>query len=474
MKQVSKNLIYNIIYQLFIFIIPLISTPYISRILGVNNIGIYAYTYSIISYFMLGAMIGINNHGTRTIAKNSNDKKQISKDFCSIYALQLMLTLVMIIIYIAFTQLVAYDYKNIMIIQTIFLISVALDINWFFFGLENFKITISKNIIIKVFTLILIFIFVKNKNDLWKYTLIMSSGTLISQAYLWIYIKKYIAFTKVKFKDILSHIKPCLILFVPVIAYSIYRIMDKTMIGFFSNTIELGNYESAEKIINIPISFITAFGTVMLPHMSKEKNNSSNFNNTLLKSFNLCLCFSIPMAFGLFMISNDITTIFFGNEFIKTSIIIKSLSTTIIFSSIANVIRTNYLIPNEKDNIYVKSTICGAIINLITNLILIPKYGAYGACVGTIFAEFFVMLYQILKTYKEINYHKILQFILSYSFNSIIMCISIIIINLIVKNIYIKIILQILLGFILYMIISIKQLKLEPKNNHNNNTLTTT
>ncbi len=454
MKNTNKNFIYNVIYQVFIFIIPLITTPYISRVLGVDNVGVYSYTYSIVNYFMLCGLLGINNFGSRSIARSCKNKDEMSEEFSNIYFLQLILTIIMLVLYYVFTLLIYRYNLKIMLIQSIFLVSVAFDINWFYFGMEKFKITISRNIIIKLLSLIFVFCLVKNSNDLWKYTLIMSCSTLISQIYLWFFIKKYIIFKKPSLNKILRNLKSCLILFIPVIAYSIYRIMDKTMIGYIANTIELGNYESAEKIINIPIGFITALGTVMLPHMAKA--NDAEIKRKISDTYRLILLFTVPMCFGIFVISTDFSNVFFGDKFILTSGIIKFLIITVIFSAIANVVRTCYLIPKEKDKIYVTSTILGALVNLILNLIFIKKYGAYGACIGTICAEFTVMMYQVIRTISVIDYKQMLLMLLEYVIKSFIMTLFIFIIGLFITNVYYKLIIQILVAIIIYFILNFR------------------
>mgnify|MGYP000060475785 CR=1 FL=1 len=454
MKHTNKNFLYNVIYQVFIFIIPLISTPYISRVLGVDNIGIYSYTYSIVYYFMLGSMLGINNYGAREIAKKSENKKEMSKTFFSIYFLQLFCCFIMILLYFLFISIYNYEYKSILFIQFIYLLSCIFDINWLFFGLEKFKITISRNIIIKTFSLVLIFLLVKNESDLWIYTLVMSISTLISQLYLWIFAKREIKFYKVKIKEIFYHLPKCIILFIPIIAYSIYRVMDKTMIGSMASTIQLGNYESAEKIINIPISFITALGTVMIPHMSKIEED--DLEEKIIHSFNLCFFFIMPMVLGLFIISEDFTIVFFGNEFIDTGKLIILLLPTVVFGGITSVIRSNYLIPKDKDRIYIASTILGAIVNLMLNIIFIKKFGAFGACIGTIFAEFTVMTYQIINTRNNINYKRIISNILSYFIKALIMAFIIFIVGLLVDNIVLRLILRIILAIIIYLLINYK------------------
>lgn len=454
MKNTNKNFIYNVVYQVFIFIIPLVSTPYISRVLGVNNIGINSYTYSLVYYFMLASLLGINNYGAREIAKCSSDRNKLSQKFFSIYFLQLICNILMIIIFYTFIVFSDYNHKDILVIQSIFLISSAFDVNWFFFGMEEFKITISRNVIIKILSLVLIFALVKNNNDLWVYTLIMSISTLISQVYLWIFIWRRVSFCKVSFKEIFSHLPQCLILFIPVIAYSIYRVMDKTMIGFFANTTELGYYESAEKIINIPISFVSALGTVMMPHMAKSSDDE--LDNKFSSTFYLCYFFIIPMVLGLLVISKDFTIMFFGEEFLKTANIIILLLPTVVFGAMTNIIRSNYLIPKSKDKIYVMSTAIGAIVNLIFNITFIKRYGAYGACIGTIAAEFSVLLYQILYTKKEINYLSNLKKILPIILKSSIMIIYLIVIGSLIENIYKKIIVQTLGAIVIYFICNYK------------------
>lgn len=461
MKKENKNFIYNALYQIFVFLIPLISIPYVSRKLGVENIGIYSYTYSIVYYFMLGTLLGINNYGTREISKIGEDKEKRSIKFSEIYYLQATLGIFMIIIYntLIFSVLKS-DYRIIFSVHNIFLLSAILDINWLYFGLEEFKLTISRNIIIKLLSLVLILIFVNKPSDLIIYTIIMSGSTLLSQLYLWLFRKKYVTFKKVELKGIYVTLKNCLVLFIPVIAYSIYRVMDKTMLGSIRGTYELGLYENAEKVINIPISLITALGTVMLPSMSKEDNNEIFFDK-LYSSFKLCFFMIIPIAFGLLTISDNFAIVFFGKDFETSGIIIKLLIPSFVFSSIANVIRTNYLIPRKKDNVYVISTMIGAVFNFIINAVLIPKIGFYGACIGTVFAEFFVMLYQIIDIRKILNFKIILKSFLYFLCPCLIIFVLVNILEVLISNMYIKLFVQIVIFIISYFIITRKYILYE-------------
>lgn len=452
MKDTNKNFLYNVIYQLFAFLIPLITTPYISRILGAENIGIYSYTYSIAYYFILASMLGINNYGAREIAKCVNNKKEMSRKFFSIYFLQLIMNVIMVFLYLVLIKVIDYDNKIIMYFQIIFLIANALDINWFFFGQEEFKITISRNIIIKFLSLILVFLFVKSSNDLWIYVIIMSTSTLISQIYLWFFVKGKVEKVKVSKIDICENLKPCLILFVPVIAYSIYRVMDKTMIGYFVGELELGYYESAEKIINIPLSFVSALGTVIMPNITKSKEEESK--EKFLDSFYLTYFFILPITMGLLIVSKDFTNLFFGDGFFKTSNIIIFLLPTIIFGGTTNLVRSSYLIPKSLDKVYVASTAIGAIINLILNLAFIPLYGAYGACIGTIAAELTVLVYQYCVTRKKIDYFQCLKIIFPLLIKSVIMVLIIFIIGRFIKIANIRFLVQIIVALIYYFLVN--------------------
>lgn len=458
MSNVKKNLLYNIAYQILILIIPLITVPYVSRVLGVENIGIYSYTYSIVYYFMLIAMLGINNYGNRTIAKSRENKEELSRNFLGIYSIQFTMSVVMIISYLIYISKFENKYTLIGYVQVIYLISNALDVNWFFWGIEKFKLTVTRNTIIKVLSLVCILLFVKNKSDLMLYTLILSSSNLISQLMLIYFLKKEIVLVKITKKDILKHIKPCLILFIPVIAVSLYKIMDKIMIGNLSNIVEVGYYEQAEKIINIPIGIITALGTVMLPKISNlvQKNEENQIKKYIDKSVDFMMFLVFPITFGLIATADKIVLILLGNEFSKSIIIVQLLSITILFISFANIIRTQYLIPKEKDKIYIVSVSLGAILNLILNYIFIPKYASIGACIGTIFAEFIVMFYQCFMVRKELSILLYIKKIFPYFVKSVVMFIFVAMISII--NIDYKIILaiQILFGIVIYGILNVE------------------
>lgn len=420
--------------------------------MGAEKIGIYSYAYSIATYFGLFILLGLNNYGNRTIASVRDDKDKLSKTFCSIYAMQLIMSLFVIIIYILYTLFLSSD-RLMAWTQLIYLISVSLDINWFFFGMEQFKLTVSRNTIIKILNLIFIFVLVKNQSDLYIYGLIMVCGPLLSQLILWLFIKKYIIFRRVSLNDVYVHVKPNLILFIPVIAISLYTIMDRVMLGMMSSMTEVGYYENSNKLTQIPVMAISSLGTVMLPRISNMISNGRKEESIryIQKSLILSILLSTSMAFGLCAVSNEFVPIFYGNGFGKCKNVISILVLSSIFISWANVIRTQYLIPNKKDKIYIVSVFLGAIVNVIINLILIPKLMSIGAAIGTICAEFSVCAYQTYKIKNELNIKLYIKQSIPLVLVSMVMCLIVLSVPFI-KNIIVTLFLKVFIGIITYII----------------------
>lgn len=259
MSKLKKNLGYQTIYQILNTCIPLITSPYLARVLGAEKQGVFSYTQSIVNYFTLFAMLGVVNYGTRTIADCGSDRKKRSKTFWNIYILQLCCTIVSISVYMFYLTCICSQNIYIAFLQIFYLLGSLVDINWLFFGVEKFKITVSRNMVIRICSVVLILMLVRKPSDLWIYTLIMAGSAFLSNAILWFFASKEIdlkAIKNISRFEIISHIKPNLVLFVPLMAMSVYHIMDKTMLGLLSTYKQVGYYYNADKIINIPIGIL--------------------------------------------------------------------------------------------------------------------------------------------------------------------------------------------------------------------------
>lgn len=454
-SSIKKNFLYSIFYQVLNLILPLITAPYIARIMGAERVGIYSYSYSIASYFGLFILLGLSNYGNRTISSVKDDPENLSRTFWSIYVLQIIMAIIIIITYIGYVVLLSSD-KMMAWIQLIYLISVAFDINWFFFGMELFKITVTRNTIIKVLNVLCIIIFVKSSDDIYLYALIIVTGTLISQLMLWPFLRRYVYFTRTSVKEVKTHIVPNITLFIPVIAISLYTIMDKIMLGSMSNMKEVGYYESSSKLAMIPTMAVTALGNVMLPRMSNliAKGKHNEAMKYIQKSLMISVILSSSMAFGLSAVSKEFVPLFYGKGFDKCKIIISVLALSGIFVSWANVIRTQYLIPNKKDKIYIISVFLGAIVNITINIILIPYLQSVGAAIATLFTQLSVFIYQAYMVRKEIKIGSYFKQSLPLVISGFVMYIIVVNIT-IISNSLITLIVKILVGGIIYTILVI-------------------
>ncbi len=458
MKDVKKNFIYNLIYQFFVLIFPIVLIPYTSRVLKAESIGIYSYTYSIVGYFLMVSMLGINIYGSRKIAKNKDNKKKLSKNFSEIYIIQIITTFLMLILYYLYILVFVKTNVKIAIIQSLFLFASFFDIAWFFSGMENFKVNIFRNVVFKFITFLLIIFLVKKPSDVVIYTIIMSLSTVICNLFWFKYLKKEIVITKIKMKDVLSHIKPCIILFLPIIAKSIYQSMDKVMLGAMISMVEVGIYEQAAKLIKIPMCLVDALSTVMIPRNSNlaSKKDDKTIISNMEKSIYFSMFAIIPICFGLFAISDDLIPLALGHEFAKSAANLKILLASTLVISFALIIKTQYLVPKEKDNNYIIPMTIGAIINLVLNYILIPKYYSIGASIGTLITEIFIMMYQVISVRKELPIKKFLKNIVGIVIKSLIMLACVMLIKLFNFSSIITICIQIFIGVTIYSLLNLK------------------
>lgn len=464
MTNTITNYIYNVLYQLLAFILPLVTAPYIARVLGPEKIGCYSYSQACAYYFVILSMLGVNNYGNRSIAKVRNNQEELRTTFWNIYAIQFVLCLFAILCYIALCSGQSKRYGMVVYTQIFYVMTGFLDINWLFFGLEKFKITVVRNMLIKLLTVFCIFIFVKGEKDLWIYGLTLAISSVLSCLYLWIYIPKLVPFCKPKFELVRSHLKPDLLLFIPLIAVSLYKYMDKIMLGMMSSVIQVGYYENAAKIINIPSALITALGTVMLPKISNliaSKDIAACkkyiYNSMIFVNFSSMACF-----FGLISVSKEITLLLFGEKFLPSVPLIELLAVSIIFVSWANVIRTQYLIPNGIDKSYLYTVCLGAIVNIIINALLIPLMGAVGAVIGTVFTEAIVCITQTIAVRKELPIGEYFKLLLFFGGDGLVMYIVLIGLNRFLYFNYIfNLLIKIGVGAICYMAIAFSGIKMK-------------
>ena len=422
-KSITKNYIYNLTYEILALILPLITTPYISRILGAENIGIYSYTTSITTYFILFGSLGIAKYGQMEIAYLQGKSDKYSKTFWEIVVLRFVTMAVsMLIFYITFVNGAQYQiYYRILLLE---LLANCLDISWFFQGLEEFKKIVIRNILVKVASVVAIFALVKTSDDLYIYFLIYALSTLLGNISMWTYLPKYLKKTDLRRLNILRHIKPTIGLFIPQIAIQIYTVLDKVMIGtIIPDKSEVGYYEQSQKIIKILLTVVTSLGTVMIPRMANTFINGEKekLEAYMKRSFAFVFLLAFPVIFGIISVAKNFVPIFYGPNYDKVAILMSVISPVVLVIGLSNVIGTQYLLPTKKQKEFTISVIAGAAVNFIINMLLIWNFASIGASIGTIIAETCVTALQFYFIRKDFNIKDIFKLAKNYVISALIM-----------------------------------------------------
>lgn len=420
--SVIKNYIYYLIFQILSMILPIITIPYVSGILGAEGIGVNAFTFSIAQYFMLFATLGITLYGNRQIAYVRDDLQARNNTFWEICLIKLCTTAVSLASYLIWIFIFATKFKLIFIIQSINILSIALDISWFFVGLEEFRKTITRNIIVKIMGVALIFIFIKQPKDVWKYVLILASTELLGQASLWIYMPGYVTFPSLKDLKVIRHFTPVMSIFISQVAIQIYSVVDRSMLGILSEESQVGLYDMAQKIVKLSITIVTTLGTVILPNLSNLyiKNDMETIKKQMSKYFLFASYLSIPIMFGIIGIADTLVPWFLGSNFLDSIILLKITSPIIVFCAWSSFLGT-YLVSSNNQKQATTAVIFGAVTNVIFNSIFIPNYEAIGACIGTVIAEFSVFLVEFYFSRNILSFKNSLSSISKYILSSSVM-----------------------------------------------------
>lgn len=453
--SLKKNYLYNLIYQIIILILPIITTPYISRALGATNIGIYSFTVSIVTYFTLFGSLGVSLYGQREIAYVRDDKTKRKKLFIEIVLFRFItLAISMAVFFFAFA--LNNEYQIYYRILLLYLLAASFDISWFFQGLEDFKKTVTRNVVVRLLSVLCIFIFVKTPSDLAKYLLIYSLADLIGNISLWFYLPKYFRGTPVKHINLKRHMIPIVMLFIPQIAIKLYNTVDKTMLGYIiHDKSELGNYEEANKLINVLFTIVSSLGIVMVPRIANvfASGDTKKLNDYIMKSFRFVFFLAFPITLGIITVSKEFVPIFLGDGYEKCYLIVNILAPIILLCGITNVIGTQYLLPTKRQKQYTISILVGLIFNVVFNAILIPSLGAYGAALMTTFAQILVMIIQCIYIKNDINIKKAFREGTNYAIAGIIMFTVCIIIGLFIHSALLSILVKMALGGLTYAIV---------------------
>lgn len=431
-RSIKYNAVFNIILTLSNILFPIITFPYISRVLSPEGIGITSFFSSIGSYGILVATLGMGSYGIRQISKVRYDKQELTKTTQELVLINFVMAILVVIFLIISSFFIEKfsDEKILLIITCISVLSSVFSLNWLYSGLEQYDYITKRSILFKFISLILIFLLIRTREDYVIYMWIVLFSTLGSNLLNVYHSRKYISFKFMRNLQPKKHIRPILYMFSSLLAVNVYTNLDSVMLGFISGDEAVGLYAVASKVKWLLLMLITSGSSVLLPRLSLYvcNNNSKKYNKILKDSTSIILLIAIPMSMYFIFAAEDSIILLGGDKFIPATLCMQILMPILCISGFSNITGNQILLPLNKEKYFMYAVTCGAIANLLLNLILMPIYGIVGAAIATLLAEFCQMSIQFYysKEYLKdnIDYDSVLKIVIASIVSSIILYIT--------------------------------------------------
>ncbi len=454
----KENIKYSFLNRIVNTLTPFVISMYLARVLDKNDLGNIAYGKNILTYFLVIAMMGIQEYGIREIAKARNNTKKESKIFCELFVINTVSTMGSLLLYALIKSIYPEQIIGIFIIV---ILANFFNFDYLLLGRENYKFVALRNIIQKILSLLLVLIFVQTSKHVNRYIIVYALSQFVLHIPDIIYAIKVLEIPASRL-DIIKHCKSILFLFGTAISLELYSQIDITMLGAWCTYSDVALYSYSSKFIKMIVVLICSISTVLLPRISYLRNKEEISENVkwILK---LVLLLAIPAMIGGYIVSYDIMTFLYGESFYEAGRIVRVLSLLIVICSLGNIFGTQVLISQNNETKLLISTLVGACTNIVFNFMLIRKYGIEGAAIASLLSEFLVMLLQVFYSRKLVSFKIEMSFWIGLIVSTIVLLLSMIPFILYEwdnNNKYTKLIVQIVVGFCIYGI-SIKLLLLD-------------
>lgn len=398
-RSVQFNFVMNAILTISSIVFPMITFPYASRVLMVEGYGKVSFATSVMTYFAMFASLGIPNYGIRACARVREDKIKLSRTAQELIIINLItsaITYAAFFVSLLFVKRFQQD-ATLLIINSVSIILNTLGATWLYSALEQYSYITMRNILCKLLSIVLMFIFVHNPSDYVIYGAISVVAAGGSNLLNFLNLRKCIIMKPLGNYRFKQHIKPIFIFFATSVAISVYTNLDTVMLGFMTDDVQVGLYSASVKVKNLLTSVVSSLGTVLLPRLSLYVSNreSDKFYETLSKVLNFLLLISLPLTIYFLFYAKTSILLFSGAEYADATLPMQLLMPTVFLIAISGLTGNQMLVPLGREKAVMVSVICGAVIDFGLNWIFIPKWGAAGAAAATLIAEFVVLVVQL-------------------------------------------------------------------------------
>ena len=455
-RSVTENVFFNMLYQVLVTVLPILTTPYVARTLGLSANGVHSFTESIVTYFIIFGAIGTSLYGIRKTAYVRDNEEELARVTKEIISLRFILMLITLAVYIP-VLCIKNQYAHIYQIHIINIVANGIDITWFYQGVEDFKKVTLRNLVVKFLFVVCLFVFIKSPSDLPWYVFFIVISAFAGNLIMIYYLPQYVDLKKGKKLKSLRHLKPSIALFVPQAMNYIYALIDRSMLGWMTNTDNVGLYDQAQRIIKMITAILQSVGYVMMARVAnlKMSNDREGIISYIRKSVNFNLFIAFPAILGILGVADDFVPFFLGNEYVAAAPILKVLSVLIFTASMNSIMGVQLLIPLGKEKIYTLATTMGAVISIIGNFILIPKLQIFGSCIAYIIAESVVFAVSYWNLRDIFNLPMLLKDNLGIIFGSVLMYIAVRAIALLDINVVLKLMCELIGGAAIYFAVAL-------------------
>lgn len=399
-KSVKFNFIMNLILTVSNFLFPLVTFPYVSRILQPEGTGKVAFAISVVSYFSIFASLGVATYGVRACAQVRDNKDLLSRTVHELLFINIIAT---IIVYVCFLLVVAFTprfsvEKVLFWATSIFILFTIIGIEWLYKGLEKYQYITIRTIIFKLIALVLVFVFIKTKDDYVIFAVISVFAMVGSGIFNLFNSRKLINYHLYEDYEFRKHFKPMFLLFLTTLSIAIYTSVDEAILGLLTSPQDVGYYNAAMKVKGILFTLITSLGIVLLPRLSYyvENNMTDEFHAALKKSMNFIIVIAVPVVIFFMLFAKEIILLLAGESYINAILPLQIIVWALLLSAITNILGIQILLPLKKDKELLISVLLAAIVDIVANLILVPQLASVGTAISVVMAELTVLVVQLV------------------------------------------------------------------------------